>query len=109
METDDIFTLLSNADRRCVLETLYERGPMTVDELATELASTPSGASADVDQHVAVSRAKISLIHQHLPQLADYSVIDYAGPDGSVSLEKIDELEDYLDAGVAQSPLAAMQ
>ncbi|NGM68363.1 helix-turn-helix transcriptional regulator [Natronolimnobius sp. AArcel1] len=96
MVTDDIFALLSNADRRCILETLSERGPTTVDELATELAVAPS-KTPDSGRADAVSRAKISLVHRHLPRLADHNVIAYDGPDGPVSLESVDGLESSLN------------
>lgn len=82
--------LLGSAYRRYVVYSLQKDGPASVAELADALV-----ASQVADER---ERAMASLVHTHLPKLDEFGVIDYEGPEESVSLEQVGRLEPFLTA-----------
>lgn len=81
--------LLSSAYRRRVIYTLQKDGPASVGELADAVVST---GVADVRE-----RAVASLVHTHLPKLAEFGIIEYDSPDDDVSLaDTLELLEPFL-------------
>lgn len=103
MNTAEAFTLLSNPDRRHVVRTLLETTVTTIDDLAEGLAASPDADSRTIDQ------AKIELVHNHLPRLEDYGVIEYDDRNGDVVLDDPGDLETYLSVVSEQSPLSIEQ
>ncbi|MEY7849399.1 hypothetical protein AB7C87_09410 [Natrarchaeobius sp. A-rgal3] len=75
---DSVYDMLSETRRRCVLYHLHEVEETTVEELTRAVARREQG-EPDKD-HV-----RISLIHNHLPRLADVGVIDYERANGAVA------------------------
>lgn len=81
--------LLSSSYRRHVIYALQEDGPASVGELADAVVSA---GLADVQERVVAS-----LVHNHLPKLAEFDVVAYDGPNDEVSLDDgIARLEPFL-------------
>jgi hypothetical protein len=72
----DRHRLLASDRRRLVLDVLSERSdPVTLDELAAELATKES--TLDASDEESVRRVKISLHHVHLPKMSDFGLLEY--------------------------------
>ena len=85
------FDLLSNARRRGVLYAVSRSGPVTVAELAERIAAWQDGNHSPKE-------VRTSLVHAHLPKLADAGVVDYDHERGIVEpAEGADDLEPYLE------------
>lgn len=85
------FDLLSNARRRGVLYAVSRDGSATVAELAERIAAWQDG-------HHSPEEVRTSLVHAHLPKLADAGVVDYDHDQGVVEpTEDADDLEPYLE------------
>ena len=93
METHEVFALLADTDRQCVLMELLETdGRISVGTLADQLAARRRNHADELDRE----RAQLELIHNHLPRLADHGVIEYDRERGIVALEDAAALEPYL-------------
>jgi DNA-binding transcriptional ArsR family regulator len=82
---DDVsaaFDLLSDARRRGVLYAAERGEQTTVEELADQIASWLDDAEGDS----CGSSVRLSLIHTHLPKLADAGVVEYDRERGTVEL-----------------------
>jgi hypothetical protein len=81
--------LLSSAYRRRVIYALRKERRASVGDLADAVVSA---GVADVRE-----RAVASLVHTHLPKLAEAGVVEYDGPNDDVSLaENTELLEPFL-------------
>ncbi|WP_206425091.1 DUF7344 domain-containing protein [Halosimplex salinum] len=68
--TDDLFSVLSDANRRFVLAHLSQRDtPPALDPLA--------GALCEWDDDLSHEDARIALHHVHLPKLEDADLVEY--------------------------------
>lgn len=96
---DVTFDLLSDSRRRTALWCLLERGgPMTVEDLASAIASDEADDAAAHHR-----RVEIALRHVHLPKLGDADVIEYRRATGVVALTAaIDDLAPLLERCVKQ-------
>lgn len=74
---DRAFDVLADAGRRAVIAELSEGGSLTVDALASRLAS----------RHESESRAKLALVHRHLPKLREADVVSYDPATGTVEFD----------------------
>lgn len=70
IDADERYRALSNEERRIVLDTLEDTASISLDALATEVATRKSDSRPD-------ERVRISLVHQHLPLLADLGVLEF--------------------------------
>jgi len=69
-ETDELFAVLSNANRRFVLSHLVQREtPPALDPLA--------GALAEWSDDLSLEDARIALHHVHLPKLQEAGLVEY--------------------------------
>lgn len=80
---DRAFDVLADAGRRAVIEALSEDGSATIEALASRLAS----------QHASESRAKLALVHRHLPKLREAGVVTY---DPTTQKVEFDDARDVL-------------
>lgn len=80
---DRAFDVLADAGRRAVIDALSEDGSATVEDLAGRLAS----------RHASETRAKLALVHRHLPKLRDAGVITY---DPGARVVELDDAGDVL-------------
>lgn len=93
MDTHEAFAILSDSDRQHVLEELLEtEGRTTVGVLADQLAARRKNRADELDRE----RAEVHLVHNHLPRLANYGVIEYDRESGEVVLVDASDLEPYL-------------
>lgn len=96
IEFDAMHALLADSQRRELLSYLCENRQSTVEECVLTLATADGNESFAADD--ARERAKISLVHDHLPRLADHDVIDYDHESGDVvATAALDEFEPILD------------
>lgn len=87
------FTLLADADRREIIRELHENdGQSTIEDLSHRVADLRMEGSTVSTDSEAVERALISLVHNHLPRLADHGVIEYDRRSGDVLLTDSAEL-----------------
>lgn len=90
---DDVsaaFSLLSSTRRRGVLYAVDRGDETAVEELADTIASW-QGSDAEA------SSVRVSLVHTHLPKLADAGVVEYDRDRGTVELtRRAGDLEPYL-------------
>lgn len=86
IDLDATFSLLADSRRRYLLYHLLESEYVTVEKLSLRIAAweqeIPSRAVSE-DDRVDVA---ISLIHNHLPRLAERNVVDYDARSGDVVL-----------------------
>lgn len=95
IETDRINSLLASSRRRCVLSMLADGDEVTVEKLARTIAARERNGTFDDDRR---DRVVVSLVHNHLPRLADHGVVDYDRQDGTVSAGRsFAELEPFLE------------
>lgn len=99
--TDDTaHTILSDPQRRHLLRLLKKVGNGTVDELALQIAAREQGNEGEYWEKVsedAHKRVTISLVHKHIPLLADHNIIEYNSKTNEVVLmDVVTELEPYL-------------
>ena len=76
--------LLANTRRRYLLYQLVESGPRNVEELSTQIAAWENESSLSSVSREDHQQVYISLVHNHLPRLADYDIIDYDIRSGDV-------------------------
>ncbi|WP_317175803.1 DUF7344 domain-containing protein [Halomontanus rarus] len=98
LSTDTTLTLFADSQRRHLLDLLEENENRTVDELAEQITKRErdtQNVSEDVHQRVV-----ISLVHKHLPMLADHDIVSYNRDRKEVALvDGVDDLKlDFEDS-----------
>lgn len=88
------FDLLRDARRRGVLYTLRRNGRTSVEELSRRIAAwEPNDGRTATDPET----VETSLVHAHLPKLADAGVVEFDRERGAVELaDSADELDPLL-------------
>ena len=81
------YRLLAAPRRRYLLWHLSRRESTTVEEAAARIAAWEAGVSADEVAQELYDRVRLSLVHSHLPRLADHAVVDYDRASGEVELQ----------------------
>ncbi|ELY49190.1 DUF7344 domain-containing protein [Natronolimnohabitans innermongolicus] len=92
---DDIYELLSESRRRYILYYFLDNEHANVEGLSLQIAAWELDSTVDVVTEERKQRVTTSLIHSHLPKLADYGLIEYDGRTGDVVAT--DELDDVCD------------
>lgn len=81
LDVEDRLYLLSSPARRAVLAVLADHAsPMTLGDIAAEMAATGADASADADYR----DLEVVLHHNHLPRLAEAGLVEYDASANSV-------------------------
>lgn len=95
---DAIYTLLGDRRRRYLLYLLAEADYGTISDLAAQIAAWEREEPITAVPEPARRSVHVSLVHAHLPMLADHAVVDYDLRSGDVVLdEDFGELEPLLD------------
>lgn len=84
IDLDATFSLLADSRRRYLLYHLLESEYVTVEKLSLRIAAWEQGIpsrAVSEDDRVDVA---ISLVHNHLPRLAEQNVVDYDARSGDV-------------------------
>jgi len=98
IDLDTCLRLVSDRQRRCVLQHVRDRRTETV--AVDELVSVVERATADDTPLTAREKERISiqLSHTHLPKFAAHDVIDYDRGDGTVRYQPDERIESLLDS-----------
>lgn len=83
--------LLANTTRRAAVQFFIDEGTDTA-----EFDSLVEYVHKEVDAITSPERARIALVHNHLPKLANYDVIEYDTHGGTVHYHESPRLEQYL-------------
>lgn len=94
---DTLYGLLSESRRRFVLYELMERGEVTVDGVARRIVEHETGEHDDGSAKPLERSVPISLVHTHLPRLADCGLVEYDAATGTVAAgERFDEARETI-------------
>ncbi|NGM69667.1 hypothetical protein G6M89_11725 [Natronolimnobius sp. AArcel1] len=95
---DHTYKLLSNARRRQLLYLLVEPGQWTVDTLARRLTAWEQDTPAPAVTETQKSQVKATLVHNHLPRLADHDTIEYDADKETVAPgERFNDVRSFID------------
>ncbi|MFC4987275.1 DUF7344 domain-containing protein [Saliphagus infecundisoli] len=95
---DAIYTLLGDRRRRYLLYLLAGTDYASVPELAARIAAWEREEPTATVPESARRSVHVSLVHTHLPMLADHAVVDYDLRSGDVVLgEDFEEVESLLE------------
>lgn len=95
---DAIYTLLGDRRRRYLLYLLAETDYAGVSDLAARIAAWEVGEATGTVPEPTRRSVHVSLVHTHLPMLADHAVVDYDLRSGDVVLgEGFEEVEPLLE------------
>ncbi|WP_148225339.1 DUF7344 domain-containing protein [Haloterrigena turkmenica] len=97
-QQDKLFDVLSNQRRRVLLYSLQaSQMPVSVGELATKLATWEAQQPLSDRSGDDRTTIEISLVHNHLPKMAEAALIKYDDTERSVALaNQTDELWAHL-------------
>ncbi|UPV74296.1 hypothetical protein M0R89_17385 [Halorussus limi] len=97
---DELFSVLSHPYRRFVLQHLQTAdSPIPVAELTTELVAWERSQSEIGRSGDERTRVGVSLVHNHLPKMADARVVEYDATRQTVTLvDDTDEVHTHLQA-----------
>ncbi|WIV65646.1 DUF7344 domain-containing protein [Natrialbaceae archaeon AArc-T1-2] len=80
------FSLLSDRRRRRLLSLLSDRRAVRIDEAVAWIAACEAETTLEEVPTETKRRVRVSLVHVHLPKLADAGVVDYDPRHGDVVL-----------------------
>ena len=100
---DELFDALSNSRRRFTLQHLQTaETPLPVGELATELQSWESNQTVSAGGGADQDTIEISLLHSHLPKMAEAGLVSYDATRQMVALgDRTEEVQSHLQAMTA--------
>ncbi|XVH33570.1 DUF7344 domain-containing protein (plasmid) [Haloferacaceae archaeon DSL9] len=106
LSRDTVFDLLSNSRRRFVLHYLRRAdGPVSLGELAAEIASVENDIPVDELTSQQRKRTYVSLYQTHIPKLQDAGAVTYDPETGMVTLASgADRIGDYFRQDASEIP-----
>lgn len=91
-------SLLAESERRYVLYQLANREQAHIEDLVTQVAAWEREEPADAIDRETRQYVYVSLVHNHLPRLADYDIIDYDLRSGDIVLDHgFDDIKPLLE------------
>lgn len=108
----DLFDALSTARCRYVLYLLLENEYSNVTDLALQIAAWEEDRSVEEVSDGEHERVSLSLMHNHLPRLADYGFVEYDRRSGDIvraagfeavddAVEQVREIDSEVDLTVS--------
>jgi hypothetical protein len=89
MDRSEAFGVLASADRQYLLDELLARnGARTVGELSRRVAARRHRTTREDVSDAAVERARVRLVHVHVPRLLERDVVDVDREENTVVLEE---------------------
>lgn len=79
-------SLLAKSERRFLLYQLVDDERANIEDLVTQVAAWELDAHRTAIDKETRQRVYVSLVHNHLPRLADYDIIDYDLRSGDIVL-----------------------
>lgn len=98
-QQDELFDILSHSHRRFILQHLQTANtPLSVNEVAKELVAWKNSlAAADQLGEDKTAHVEISLVHSHLPKMAETGFIRYDKTQQTVTLgDRTEEVQAHL-------------
>ena len=91
-------SLLAESKRRYLLYLLAENQEGNIEDLITQITAWEHGERVDVIDKDTRQRVYVSLVHNHLPRLADYDIIEYDLRSGDIVLDEgFDDIKPLLE------------
>ena len=101
VDTDAVYELMAHERRRHLLYLLCESDVATVETLSRTLAAHEEGAAPRSVSDTAIDRVGISLVHDHLPRLADHGLCEFDARSGDVvPVDSLDTLRPTLESAL---------
>ena len=98
--------LCSDSRRRYVLTHLIEHEHGTIDEFSRQIAAEEAGTTCECVSEAKQQHVAISLVHNHLPRLAEHDIIEYDQRNGDIVLVATTEKLASLSEQPRQSEIA---
>ncbi|NGM69117.1 hypothetical protein G6M89_08870 [Natronolimnobius sp. AArcel1] len=91
-------SLLSESKRRYLLYLLAETRNGNIEDLITQISAWEYDQHAGAIDKETRQRVYVSLVHNHLPRLADYDIVEYDLRSGDIVLEDgFDDIKPLLE------------
>lgn len=91
-------SLLAESERRFLLYQLAEHRDATLEDVVTGIAAWEYDVNPDRIDKETRHQVYVSLVHNHLPRLADYGIIEYDLRSGDIVLDEgFDDVKPLLE------------
>ncbi|QSW98884.1 DUF7344 domain-containing protein [Haloterrigena alkaliphila] len=95
LSLDAAYGLLSESRRRYVLYYFLDNDHANIERLAIQIAAWESNTRIDDVTEEQTQRVTTSLLHSHIPELADNGIVEYDGRTGDVIVDdEFDEIRE---------------
>lgn len=86
LSLDSIYGILSESRRRYVLYYFLDNDNANIESIALQITAREQDVAIDTVSEAAKQRVLTSLVHQHLPKLADYGIVEYDARSGDIAV-----------------------
>ncbi|SER71288.1 DUF7344 domain-containing protein [Natrinema salaciae] len=101
---DTAHALLADSERLHLLTLLRQEGTGNIDALARRIAAREEDVRPENVGRETQRRVTVSLVHNHLPRLAEHDVVSY-DRESVVLMDVFDDLESSLRTPAAELPI----